>query len=125
MVISYWDTSYRDNNTSKHPGGGQILPIDARPELLYRLDGQPWRPTVQGYDVPFSSKKADSLSLHYNGNPSYIRGQDGQPLFDDSRSYYREDVSANMRYGVKVPKNGVKIKLMEQKGINVKIKITN
>ena len=77
LLISYWDTSFADNNTSQHPGGGLILPIDAHPDLIYRLDGGPWRPRIQGYDAPFGLAKADSFTLHNNGMASYIRGQNG------------------------------------------------
>ncbi|MFZ2015657.1 MAG: immune inhibitor A domain-containing protein, partial [Nocardioides sp.] len=28
-LISYWDTSYSDINVGDHPGGGEILPVDA------------------------------------------------------------------------------------------------
>ena len=31
LLVSYWDSSFTDNNTSQHPGGGLILPIDAHP----------------------------------------------------------------------------------------------
>ena len=31
LLVSYWDTSYADNNESQHPGQGEILPIDAQP----------------------------------------------------------------------------------------------
>jgi immune inhibitor A len=125
LLISYWDTSFPDNNTSKHPGGGEVLPIDAHPDLVYRLDGTPWRPRIQGYDAPFSLKKADSMTLNFNSAKSYIRGQDGVSTFDDSKSYYHEDLASNTRYGVKVPKDGIKIKVLEQKGVNLKLKITN
>ena len=33
---------------------------------------------------------------------SYIRGQNGQRLFDDSRSYYNEDIASNTRYGSEI-----------------------
>jgi immune inhibitor A len=124
LLLSYWDTSYRDNNTSQHPGAGLILPIDAHPDLIYRLDGLPWRPRIQGYDAPFSKAKADSFTLHFNGRASYIRGQDGQPLFDDSRSYYSEDLAAGVRYGVKVPKNGVKIRVLSEDGTSARVRIS-
>jgi len=124
LLISYWDTSFADNNTSAHPGGGLILPIDAHPDLVYRLDGLPWRPRIQGYDAPFGLNKADSFTLHVNGAASYIRGQNGQRLFDDSRSYYREDLAANMRYGVKVANAGVKIRVLTQNGTSMRIQIS-
>ena len=37
LLISYWDSSFTDNNTSQHPGGGLILPIDAHPNALLDL----------------------------------------------------------------------------------------
>ena len=43
LLVSYWDTSFSDNNESQHPGQGEILPIDANPTAIYRLDGKPWR----------------------------------------------------------------------------------
>jgi immune inhibitor A len=107
-----------------HPGGGLILPIDAHPDLVYRLDGAPWRPRIQGYDAPFSMNKADSFTLHFNGAGSYIRGQNAQRLFDDSRSYYNEDPAFNIRYGVKVPNAGVKIRVLTQNGTSMRIKIS-
>ncbi len=78
----------------------------------------------QGYDDPFSKTKADSFTLHFADRASYIRGQDGQPLFDDSRWYYREDLAAGVRYGVKVPKNGVRIKVLSQDGTSMKVLIS-
>jgi immune inhibitor A len=124
LLISYWDTSQRDNNTSKHPGEGEVLPIDAHPELLYRLDGQPWRPRIQGYDAPFSLNKADSFTLHADGKSSYIRGQAPVAGFDDSRQYYVEDTAAGVRYGVKVPKHGIKIKVQKQDGTSMRIRVS-
>jgi immune inhibitor A len=124
LLISYWDTSFSDNNTSVHHGQGEVLPIDAHPQLVWKLDGTPWRPRVQGYDAPFSLSRADSVTLHTNGAASYIRGQNGVSTFDDSKTYYYEDAPSKTWYGVKVPKAGVKIKVLEQKGTSIKIRIS-
>jgi immune inhibitor A len=124
LLISYWDTSFKDNNTSVHPGQGEVLPIDAHPELAWKLDGTPWRPRVQGYDAPFSLSRADSITLHTNGAPSYIRGRNGVSTFDDRKTYYYEDLPSKTRYGVMLPKVGVKIKVLEQKGTSISIRIS-
>lgn len=125
LLISYWDTSFTDNNTSQHHGQGLVLPIDAHPALLERLDRQPWRPRVQAYDAPFSLNKATSMTLHYGeGKSQYVRGQNAEPLFDDSRQYYSEDVEAGVYYGVKVPHNGVKIQVLSQEGNTVQVHIS-
>jgi immune inhibitor A len=123
LIVSYWDTSYSDNNESVHPGEGEILPIDANPRPIYRLDGQPWRPRIQTYDAPFSLEKSDSFSLHMpNGQLSYIRGQDAVPVFDDRRSYW-DPVQPNV--GVKVPAAGVRIAVQKQDGTSMRIKISS
>ena len=105
LLVSYWDTSFSDNNTSEHPGNGEVLPIDANPRPVYRLDGKPWRPRIQGYDAPFSLQKSDSFTLHAQetGQASYIRGQAAVPVFDDRRSYWDPAIPTA---GVKVPERG-------------------
>ena len=95
LLISLWDTSQSNNNTSQHPGEGLVLPIDAHPRTIYNLDGQPWRPRIQMYDATFGLQKVDSFTLHNpaTGNASYLRGQNGNPLFDDSNPnrYFKTD----------------------------------
>src|SRR5690606_15096702 len=39
LLISYWNTAQRNNNTLQHPGSGLILPVDARPAALTWSDG--------------------------------------------------------------------------------------
>ncbi|GAA1841899.1 immune inhibitor A [Microlunatus capsulatus] len=120
LLVNYWDTSYGDNNTSEHPGNGLVLPVDAHPDLFYGLNGQPFRGRVQTYDAPFSLKRADSFTLHINGTPSYIRGAKAQPLFDDTRSYWRAE---QPRTGVKTPGVGVTLKVTKQKGTSMTVKL--
>ncbi|MET0234614.1 MAG: immune inhibitor A domain-containing protein [Kibdelosporangium sp.] len=120
LIVSYWDTSQVDNNSTEHPGAGLILPIDANPEPIYNLQGQPWRPRIAGYDAPFSLQKSDSFTLHAAGRASYIRGKAAQPLFDDSKPYwFAEQPTA----GVKVPKAGVKIQVLSQQGTSMSVRV--
>ncbi len=121
LLISYWDTSQQDNNTNQHPGQGRNLYIDSRPEPLYNLTGAPWHNRLQSYDAPFSLRKAASYTLHVNGVPSYVRGQDAVPTFDDTRTYFYQEIFAA---GVKLPAVGVKIKIEKQSGTSMKIKIS-
>jgi immune inhibitor A len=106
LLLSYWDTSQADNNTNEHPGEGLVLNIDSHPRPFARLDGELWRTRIQIYDAPFTWRKADSMTLHFNGEASYIRGQRGVPYFDDSKKYWYEE---NPNHGVKVPEYGVVI----------------
>ncbi|KQP79707.1 protease [Aeromicrobium sp. Leaf289] len=120
LLISYWDTSQADNNTITHPGEGRNLPIDARPRPITDMStGKPWRARVQVYDAPFSTRKADSMTLHTNGKPSYIRGQAAAPLFDDTKKYFYEEAP---QHGVKLPAAGVKVRVLSEKGTSMKVR---
>ena len=77
---------------------------------------------MQVYDAPFSLKKADSFTLHVNGQASYIRGQNAVPTFDDRKSYWSSVIPQT---GVKVPNAGVKIQVTKQDGTSMKIKISS
>jgi len=123
LLISYWDTSQSDNNTSEHPGEGEILPIDANPRPLVRLDGEFWRPRVAGYDAPFSLEKSDSFTLHVNSRPNYIRGQAAEPLFGDNAKYWWG--GPNKTAGVKLQDNGVNIRVLRQQGTSMNIRVWN
>jgi immune inhibitor A len=120
LLISYWDLSQADNNVGVHPGSGRNLYIDSRPETLYRLDGNPWSTAVQMYDAPFTKQKADSFTLHYSGNASYIRGQRGNPTFDDTQDYFDPEVPT---HGVKVADAGVTIKVLKERANSATIRL--
>ena len=76
---------------------------------------------IQVYDAPFGLRKADSFTLHVNGQPSYVRGQAAQPLFDDTEKYFYDEIPWA---GVKLPAVGVKIKVVEQSGTSLKVKFS-
>lgn len=88
LLISYWDSSFTDNNTSEHPGGGLILPIDAHPNALVRPDNLKWRARVQAYDSTFSLGPTDGITLHINGVASVIPSLPGVPKFNDSTDFW-------------------------------------
>ena len=126
LLVNYWDTSYSDNNTSAHPGSGEVLPIDSHPRAHYNLEGAAWRGRIQNYDAPFGLQKADSFTLHVNGKASYVRGQAANAVFDDSdpNRYFTPFVEAGLpRVGVKVAGFGVKIEVLKQNGANMTIRI--
>ena len=119
LLVNYWDSSYADNNTSQHPGGGLVLPIDANPEVHYNLQGAAWRGRIQTYDAPFGLEKSDSFHLTAGGRRSYIRGRAANPLFDDSdpNRYFQPFVDAGLpRVGVRTAGAGVSIRVLKQRG---------
>jgi immune inhibitor A len=108
LLISYWDTSQSDNNTSTHPGRGLILPIDAHPEALMTPSDTPWRARVQGYDSPFGLQPTDAMTLHRNSEPSYIPSLPAVPVFDDNKQYWNPETP---EVGVMNPNTGTQIRV--------------
>ncbi len=91
LLISYWDDSQADNNTIEHPGAGLILPIDAHPQTMYRADGVPWRPRVQGFDSPFGKQRTDAITLHRLSQASHHPSLRGVPAFNDNKQYWNPE----------------------------------
>lgn len=89
LLINYWDTSQPDNNTGLHPGQGLLLPIDAHPNTLYRVDSVRWRNRIQTYDSTFSLEPTDALNnLHVNSVLSPVPSLPAVPVFDDRTPHY-------------------------------------
>jgi len=120
LLVSYWDTSFDDNNTSVHPGAGLVLPIDSHPQLMNRPDGAPWRGRVQIYDAPFTRELADSFTLHHNGQPGSILGQRGVSTFDDTQRYWYPELPT---VGVVTPGVGVGIRILREQGTTMTVRV--
>jgi immune inhibitor A len=121
LLISYWDKSVPDNNTNVHPGSGRNLYVDAHPRPFYNIEGVPWRARIQVYDATFGLDKADTFTLHVGGKASYVRGQDAQPLFDDTKKYFYDELP---NHGVKLPAVGVKIRVVSVNGTTMKVRFS-
>ena len=108
LLLSYWDTSQTDNNTSEHPGEGLILPIDSHPKALRRPDNQVWRARIQTYDATFSLEATDGFTLHLNGAPSVIPSQKAVKLFNDLTDFWDP---ASPLANVKTPDTGTIVEI--------------
>lgn len=108
LLISYWDSSQENNNTSVHPGAGLILPIDAHPDTMYRADGGIWRNRMQSYDSTFSLDDTDELILHWDSQPSFHPSQPGVSVFDDLIQYFNPETPNG---GVINPHTGTQIRI--------------
>jgi immune inhibitor A len=120
LLVSYWDSSQTNNNITQHPGAGLILPIDANPNPLYRLDGRIWPAAINSYDAPFGLERSDTLRLHTNGRLEHLRGQNAQPLFDDTRSYW---VATSPYNSVKTPGVGVRLRVTKQTKTSMTVRV--
>ena len=110
LLINYWDTSQRNNNTSQHNGQGLILPIDAHFAALYRVDNALWRNRIQSYDSTFTLDRTDGIpNIHVNSVLSAVPSLTGVSVFDDRTLYW----DANNPLGsVKNPNTGTQIRIV-------------
>lgn len=120
LLISYWDDSQTDNNTSSHPGEGLILPIDSHPTAMIRGDGGIWRSRIQTFDSTFTLAPTDAITLHWLGLPSHHPSQPGVPLFDDSIQYWNPLTPAA---GVMNPHTGTTINIDSMSGSTVRLTV--
>ena len=58
---------------------------------MYRADGVPWRPRVQGYDSPFGRQRTDAITLHRNSQASHHPSLRGVPIFNDNNQYWNPE----------------------------------
>jgi immune inhibitor A len=121
-LISYWDTSYSDNNVGDHPGAGEILPVDANPSFRHAPDGSLLRPRTQSYDSTFSTTASPQQRIHYLGQPVTLPAEGAVPRFDDTLEwwYSRDEHTVGTHpghyqpgwYSVNVPKTGTTIRVV-------------
>lgn len=112
VLIWLWDTAYSDNTTKAHPGGGLLLPVDARPAPLTYADGSLLNARAQTFDATFSLGKSDRIVLHKAGAPVVIPARPGVPVFDDRRGSYWD--ARLPQLGVKVPDTGTRITVAKE-----------
>jgi immune inhibitor A len=134
LLVWYWNTQYSDDNVGDHPGEGEILPVDAHPTINKWADGTQMRPRINSYDSTFGLERTHSITLHNpaDGVAKTIPSQWGNPLFDDTKSYWvsgdPSDAAGNGRYqaewnSVKLPGVGVKVRVLLNLGDWMVLKI--
>jgi immune inhibitor A len=109
LLINYWDTSQKNNNTRQHNGAGLILPIDAHPTALWRVDNRLWSNRIQTYDSTFTLAPTAALSLHVNSVPSPIPSLPAVSVFDDRTQYF--DMKNNQGSVIN-PNTGTQIRIL-------------
>ncbi|CAN7352098.1 immune inhibitor A [Terrabacter sp. LjRoot27] len=88
MLVWFANGEYGDNNTIDHPGGGQVLPVDARPApiMLNNADGSKSMlgNRRQPFDATFGQEATDAVTFHRNGVETVVPSSPAMPTFDDS-----------------------------------------
>jgi immune inhibitor A len=115
LLINYWDTSQRNNQTLVHPGHGLLLPVDAHYKTLYRVDGLRWRNRIQTYDSTFGLDPTDALNtLHVNSVLSPVPSLPAVSIFDDRTLYYDP---TNPQGSVMNPNTGTQIRVLSSSAL--------
>ena len=127
LLVWYWNTEYSDNDTSQHPGGGEALPVDARPATLRWSNGEVVRNRIQTFDSTFGLERTDAIRLHRqvatDDGPEAthlnVRSRRGVTVFDDSdpNRYYRP--KTNPTGSVQVAGTGTRIRILRMLRGNV------
>ncbi len=119
LLVWYYDTSFADNNVGDNclsgRCGGLFLPVDAHPDLMLRPDnGKVWRPRFQTYDATFGFAPTDAVCLHANSIEQCYGGLPGNPLFDDTQTYWfppNQAIGHDGWASVPVPATGTTIRV--------------
>ncbi len=124
-LITYWDSSYFDNNVGEHPGHGELLPVDSHPEFDHAPDGTLLRPRISTHDAAFGLSRTRSVQLRHNGVRYTLPRQAAQSVFNDNWDWWFDsDEHASSTethpghyqpgwYSVDVPKTGTTIKVVK------------
>ncbi|MGE5137975.1 MAG: hypothetical protein ACM3JD_00825, partial [Rudaea sp.] len=122
LLINYWDTSQKNNQTRRHPGAGLLLPIDAHFAALKNVNGGVWRNRIQTYDSTFGLEKTDALkNLHVNSVLSPVPSLPAVPKFDDRTTYYDP---ANPQGSVQNPNTGTIIQVVSVSALDNLMQVT-
>ena len=133
-LVTYWDTSYSDNNVGDHPGHGEILPVDANPVMSHYPDGTLARPRITASDATFSRQRSPGYTLHYLGQAYHVQGAPRRAVFNDQKDWwFGNDEHTNGQHvgryqpgwnSVDVPKTGTTIKVVSvDKNGNMVVKV--
>ena len=87
-LITYWDSSYFDNNVGDHPGHGELLPVDAHPEFDHAPDGTLLRPRIGAHDAAFGLTRTNRVELRHNGTWYTLPRHAGQSVFNDMQDWW-------------------------------------
>jgi Immune inhibitor A-like metallopeptidase, VEG domain len=99
----------KHNQTKVHPGAGLLLPIDAHPKALKKVNGMVWQNHIQTYDSTFTLDRTDAVNnLHVNSLLSPIPSLPAAKVFDDRILYWD---AANPQESVKNPNTGTIIEI--------------
>ncbi|MEO5743632.1 MAG: M6 family metalloprotease domain-containing protein, partial [Terracoccus sp.] len=115
LLVWFSNGEYTDNNTSAHPGGGLVLPVDARPKAVKFPDGALLGNRRQPFDATFGQERTDMVTFHRNGYGVTLKSAPAIPTFDDTNKLGYWDAS-NPWASTAVSGLGVTMKVVQTSG---------
>jgi immune inhibitor A len=123
-LITYWDSSYTDNNVGDHPGHGEVLPVDVHPSFVHTPDGALLRPGFASYDAALSDRPSKKQVIHFQGQKLTLPARKAVRVFDDTRRYWSDSDQHGAGehaghyqpgwYSVDVPRTGTTIRVLKR-----------
>ncbi|MFF7250365.1 immune inhibitor A domain-containing protein [Embleya sp. NPDC008237] len=105
VLIWLWDTAFTDNDVTRHPGEGLILPVDIHPAPLLDPKGKPLPTRFQAADAALTATDEQTSAINL-GSLGSFPSRPGVPTFTDNTRYWSATAPTT---GVKVPDTGTKI----------------
>ncbi|MGW1994299.1 immune inhibitor A domain-containing protein [Embleya sp. NPDC001921] len=105
VLIWLWDTAFTDNDVSRHPGEGLILPVDIHPAPLLDPTGKPLPTRFQTADAALTSTTERTSAINL-GRMGSFPSRPGVPTFTDNAEYWSPTAPDT---GVKTPHTGTTI----------------
>ena len=125
MLVWFANGEYGDNNTIDHPGGGQVLPVDARPAPVTFPGGFLLGNRRLPYDATFGQEATDAVTFHRLGVATTVPSSAGIPTFNNTRPnrYWSE---ANPLSSTKVAGSGTVLTVTKTRdgGDELQVKVT-
>jgi immune inhibitor A len=105
LLVWYRNSAYTDNETSQHPGFGQVLPVDSHPAPMVMPDGKTyWRTRWQSWDSTFGVDPS-SVRLHQTrGGSTKLIGR----TYDAAAVKVFHDSSPTAYWDARIPRASVR-----------------
>ncbi len=114
MLVWYVNHGYADNNVATHPGFGNAMVVDARPDSLTYPDGTSPSNRREPFDATFGLERMDSVCLEKEV-ASTVKGVTTFPLVKACNSAHLDakptfdDTKVSEYYATTAPQNSVKV----------------
>ncbi len=95
-----------DNRAGVHPGAGSLLVVDSRAKAEKKIDGTPFKPSLQLHDAAFGFTPSEK---YFIADKHWLGGTSAMPVFNDLFGYYDKEAPYS---SVQLPQVGLSFSLI-------------